>query len=112
MSIGARSQSAKTYLERHFKSFENGKLFFQSCFMYMQTALSDQSSHLATLNELVKHGLLALRETLQQDKELNTSNVSLGIVGEDETFNLIEDEALKQYLDMVEDLSARSSTRT
>jgi 20S proteasome subunit alpha 6 len=25
MSIGARSQSAKTYLEKHYKSFEDGR---------------------------------------------------------------------------------------
>jgi len=40
-SIGARSQSAKTYLEKKFETFEN-----------------------ATLDELIKHGLTAIRETL------------------------------------------------
>ncbi|KAI6100825.1 nucleophile aminohydrolase [Pisolithus croceorrhizus] len=58
MSIGARSQSAKTYLEKHYKSFED-----------------------CTLEELIKHGLHALRETLQQDKELNVNNTSIGIIG-------------------------------
>ncbi|CAE6457798.1 unnamed protein product [Rhizoctonia solani] len=58
MSIGARSQSAKTYLEKHYESFAD-----------------------ASLDELVKHGLHALRETLQQDKELNINNTSIGAVG-------------------------------
>lgn len=60
MSIGARSQSAKTYLEKHHESFA-------SC----------------TLDELVKHGLRALRETLHQDKELNINNTSIAAVGPD-----------------------------
>jgi len=58
MSIGARSQSAKTYLEKHYEDFAD-----------------------ATLEELITHGLHALRETLQQDKELNMNNTSIGIVG-------------------------------
>ncbi|KAJ7499223.1 hypothetical protein FB451DRAFT_1428472 [Mycena latifolia] len=58
MSIGARSQSAKTYLEKHYKSFED-----------------------CSLEDLVRHGLHALRETLQQDKELNVNNTSIGIIG-------------------------------
>jgi 20S proteasome subunit alpha 6 len=58
MSIGARSQSAKTYLEKHYESFAD-----------------------CTLEDLIRHGLHALRETLQQDKELNINNTSIGIVG-------------------------------
>jgi len=33
------------------------------------------------LEELIRHGLHALRETLQQDKELTTNNTSIGILG-------------------------------
>jgi 20S proteasome subunit alpha 6 len=58
MSIGARSQSAKTYLEKHYERFAD-----------------------CTLDELITHGLHALRETLQQDKELTPANTSIGIVG-------------------------------
>lgn len=54
MSIGARSQSAKTYLERHFEEFAT-----------------------CSLEELITHGLHALRDTLQQDKELNVNNTSI-----------------------------------
>ncbi|GAA5880243.1 hypothetical protein JCM16303_003862 [Sporobolomyces ruberrimus] len=58
MSIGARSQSAKTYLESNFEKFPS-----------------------STLEELIGHGLNALRDTLQQDKELTVENTSIGIVG-------------------------------
>ncbi|SCV71810.1 BQ2448_4504 [Microbotryum intermedium] len=58
MSIGARSQSAKTYLEAHYDEFPD-----------------------CDLPTLIKHGLHALRDTLQQDKELTPLNTSIGIVG-------------------------------
>ncbi|KAI9459721.1 20S proteasome subunit [Lactarius psammicola] len=58
VSIGARSQSAKTYLEKHFESFAD-----------------------CSLEDLIRHGLHALRETLQQDKELTINNTAIGIVG-------------------------------
>jgi len=78
MSIGARSQSAKTYLEKHFESFAE-----------------------ASLEELVRHGLCALRDTLQQDKDLNTFNCSVGVVGVDQKFEVIEEERLQGYLDLL-----------
>ncbi|KAI7902620.1 nucleophile aminohydrolase [Cokeromyces recurvatus] len=78
MSIGARSQSAKTYLEKYREEFTD-----------------------ASLDELVRHGLQALRDTLQQDKDLNIHNTSLGIVGEDHPFEIIEGEALQKYLDLL-----------
>ena len=39
------------------------------------------SVYTASLDELIVHGLHALRETLQQDKELTINNTSIGIVG-------------------------------
>ena len=54
MSIGARSQSARTYLERHLSEF----------------AACDAEG-------LIQHGLKALRETLQQDKDLTVDNTSI-----------------------------------
>ncbi|KAH7888058.1 hypothetical protein F5I97DRAFT_1952520 [Phlebopus sp. FC_14] len=89
MSIGARSQSAKTYLEKNYKSFAD-----------------------CTLEELIKHGLHALRETLQQDKELNINNTSVGIIGpsgqhEKPTsppgkFRIVEGEDVAIYLQSME----------
>ncbi|ORY30031.1 20S proteasome subunit [Naematelia encephala] len=74
-SIGARSQSAKTYLEKNFESFE--------------------SADLATL---IQHGLSALHDTLQQDKHLSTSNTSIAIIGppSDEVENLASSGAAKR----------------
>jgi len=48
MAIGARSQSARTYLEKHLNEF-------LSC----------------DLKELVKHGLRALRDTLPNEVDLS-----------------------------------------
>ncbi|OSX60591.1 hypothetical protein POSPLADRAFT_1047999 [Postia placenta MAD-698-R-SB12] len=86
MSIGARSQSAKTYLERHYESFAD-----------------------CNLEELICHGLHALRETLQQDKELTINNTSIGIVGPASAhekdvpsagnFRILEGETIQVYLD-------------
>jgi len=79
MSIGARCQSAKTYLEKHFESFEN-----------------------CTLEELVKHGLLALRDTLQADVELNQLNTSIAIVGENQKLVIISEADMPRYLSLIE----------
>jgi len=85
MSIGARSQSAKTYLEKNYERFAD-----------------------ASLEELITHGLCALRETLQQDKELTIQNTSIGILGpagKDETkpapdgaFRILENVDILPYL--------------
>jgi 20S proteasome subunit alpha 6 len=48
MAIGARSQSARTYLEKHLDEFAT-----------------------ADLDELVKHGLRALRDTLPNEIDIN-----------------------------------------
>lgn len=36
---------------------------------------------IGSLEDLIRHGLHALRETLQQDKELTINNTAVGIVG-------------------------------
>ena len=53
MAIGARSQSAKTYLERHLDEFAD-----------------------SDLDALVAHGLRALRDTLPNEIELNSKVIS------------------------------------
>ena len=60
-AIGARSQMARTYLERHLDEFAD-----------------------SSREELIKHGLLALKESLAQDKELTVDNTSLAIIGFEE----------------------------
>lgn len=57
-AIGARSQMARTYLERHLDKFAD-----------------------CSRDDLIKHGLLALKESLAQDKELTVDNTSLAVIG-------------------------------
>jgi len=78
MAIGARSQSAKTYLEKKFETFEK-----------------------ASLEELIRHGLTALRETLQSES-LTSKNCSVAIVGENQKFEILEGSKLQPYLDSME----------
>jgi 20S proteasome subunit alpha 6 len=83
-AIGARAQSAKTYLEKNYTHFEN-----------------------ATAEELIKHGLLALREAISHkegDKEpepLGVKNCSVGIVGLEGTyrvFTILDDAKLEPFI--------------
>ena len=74
--IGARSQMARTYLERHLDEFEG-----------------------ASREELIKHALRALKESLSHDKELTVDNTSVGIGGLDENFALYEGQDIAEWLD-------------
>nr|AYV89157.1 Proteasome subunit alpha type-1 [Tetranychus truncatus] len=78
MAIGARSQSSRTYLEKNLEKFAE-----------------------SNLNELIRHGLLALRECLPNDLELNVRNVSIAIVGKGQDFNVYDDEKVTQWLDLL-----------
>lgn len=79
MAIGARSQSARTYMEKHLNTFPD-----------------------CDLNELVAHGLRALRDTLPNEVDLNTKNVSIAIVGPDTPLRLADEDTLARYLALVE----------
>ncbi|KAK3696322.1 Proteasome subunit alpha type-6 [Vermiconidia calcicola] len=74
--IGARSQMARTYLERHLEEFE-------AC----------------GREELIGHALRALRDSLSQDKELTVENTSLGVAGVDERFKLYEGQDVAGWLE-------------
>jgi len=76
MAIGARSQAGRTYLERHFEQFAE-----------------------LPLEDLIKHSLLALRETLGTGQELTSANVAVGFVSAEEKFTILEDDKLEPYLD-------------
>jgi 20S proteasome subunit alpha 6 len=78
-AIGARSQSARTYLEKYVDEFAD-----------------------ASLDTLILHGLRALRDTLQQNKELDMQNTSIAIVGKDYSFTILEGDALKNHLNALE----------
>lgn len=74
--IGARSQMARTYLERHLDSFAD-----------------------SSREDLIKHALRALKESLSQDKELTVDNTSVGVAGLDENFALFEGQDIAEWLD-------------
>jgi 20S proteasome subunit alpha 6 len=57
-AIGARSQMARTYLEKNIDAFRG-----------------------CSREELIRHGLRALKESLVQDRELTVDNTSVGVVG-------------------------------
>lgn len=78
-AIGARSQSARTYLEKHHETF-------LAC----------------TKDELITHALQALVGCVSGDDELTADNASIAIVGKDTKFTLIEGDNLKPYLDKLD----------
>jgi 20S proteasome subunit alpha 6 len=67
-----------------------------------------QPTYTGSVEELITHGLHALRETLQQDKELSIKNTSIGILGPagaheagvsaQGNFRILEDEKIDVYL--------------
>ena len=81
-AIGARSQSAKTYLEKKYKEFPK-----------------------CSKDNLIKHSLHALNETLGKNEEdvLTGENCSVAIVGKDQTFEIIRGEKLQNILDNLTD---------
>jgi len=79
MAIGARSQAARTYLEKFLNDFRE-----------------------CELEELVKHGLRALRDTLPNEVDLTNKNVSIAIVGKDHPFTVYDDAGVDPYLAGIE----------
>ncbi|XP_062520355.1 proteasome subunit alpha type-1-like [Corticium candelabrum] len=80
MAIGSRSQSGRTYLERKLHEFSD-----------------------CTLEQLIHHGLRALRETLPSETELSTKNCSIGYVGKDDDFTVLDDDAVEPHLSTLEE---------
>lgn len=85
-AIGARSQMARTYLERNLDKFSD-----------------------CSRDELITHGLRALKETLSQDKELTVDNTSVGAVGlagegkgRIESFKLYDGQSIMPLLEALE----------
>lgn len=79
MAIGARSQGARTYLEKHLHEFLG-----------------------SDLDELIKHGLRALRDTLPNELDLSIKNVSIGIVGRSQEFDILDEDKTSRYLTEIE----------
>ena len=64
------------------------------------------------MNELVKHGLRALRETLPAEQDLTTKNVSIGIVGKDLEFTIYDDDDVSPFLEGLEERPQRKAQPT
>lgn len=79
MAIGARSQSARTYLDRHLDDFKNTE----------------------NAPELVIHALRALRDTLGNEEDLSMDNVQVAVVGRQQPFKMLKAAELKPFLDTV-----------
>lgn len=75
MAIGARSQSARTYLEKHLNSFKD-------CDLY----------------ELINHGIKALAGTLPNETKLNNKNLSICLVGKDTAFKCLSEAETEAYI--------------
>jgi len=81
MAIGARSQSARTYLEKKLD-------IFAEC----------------DLADLIRHALLALRDTLPNEISLSTKNTTVAVVGKDTPFTIFEDADVQPHLDSISDV--------
>lgn len=77
-SIGARSQSARTFLERHLDEFGT-----------------------ANIEQLVELALLALRDTLPAEDNLTKKNTTIAIVGKGTPFKVMDDDDVQPFLDRI-----------
>lgn len=75
MAIGARSQSARTYLEKHLNSFKD-----------------------CNLSELITHGIKSLASTLPNETKLNNKNLSICVVGKDTKFKCLNEAETEAYI--------------
>eukprot|EP00796_Vickermania_ingenoplastis_P005062 gene5062-3649_t len=75
-AMGIRSQSSRTYLEKHFQSFCD-----------------------CSQDELILHALKALGSATSEGVKLNVKNVSIAIVGKDIPFTILDEEMSRKYLD-------------
>ena len=78
-AIGARSQSARTYLEKHYESFPD-----------------------APTDDLIVHALQALVGCVSGDNELTVDNASVAIVSASNKVQILEGDDLTDYLAKLE----------
>eukprot|EP00933_Yihiella_yeosuensis_P050355 TRINITY_DN48161_c0_g1_i1.p1 TRINITY_DN48161_c0_g1~~TRINITY_DN48161_c0_g1_i1.p1 ORF type:complete len:255 (+),score=48.91 TRINITY_DN48161_c0_g1_i1:23-787(+) len=75
-AIGMRSQAAKTYLEKNVEEFAG-----------------------QSLRDVILHAVRALRGTAQE--KISSANISVGYVGKDVSFTVLEDEDVEEYVNIV-----------
>ena len=76
-AIGSRSQSARTYFERHVDLFED-----------------------ANVSELITHGLRALQASAN-DTALTLENTTVAVVGKETPFEIYKDAQLEPYINVL-----------
>ncbi|GAV30398.1 proteasome [Pichia membranifaciens] len=86
-AIGARSQAAKTFMERKLEDFPD-----------------------ASKEQLIEYALTALRDTLAQDKELNSANTTVAVVGVDQDFTVYDDDDVEPWLNLLDSLANTRNT--
>jgi len=79
MAIGARSQAARTYLEKFLDQLPD-----------------------SDMDQLIKHGLRALRDTLPNEVDLTNKNVSVAVVGKGMPFTIYDDAHVEPFLAGIE----------
>jgi 20S proteasome subunit alpha 6 len=79
-SIGARSQSARTYLEDHLAEFPT-----------------------STLDELIFHSLSALKKSASDEGEVKPNSVEIAFVGKNRHFTILKEAEIGSYLDRLKD---------
>jgi len=75
LALGARSQSAKTYLEKNFELFPS-----------------------LNAEELVLYGVRALQASIAQDQELTIQNVAIAVIGKDSPYRELREEEVAEVL--------------
>jgi len=75
MAIGGRSQTAKTYLEKHFNSFAE-----------------------CDMQSLIQHALEAMNATTASDVDLSTQNTSVCVIGKGQDFKELSQPELQEYI--------------
>jgi len=78
-SIGARSQAARTYLEKHYESFPG-----------------------CTKEQLVEHAIKALAGCMAGDEEITAKCTEIGVIGLNEDYNMLSEADIQSYLDRIE----------
>ena len=100
-AIGARSQSARTYLEKKYETFPDGMVLrvmlltpvaAHKCLTLCGVCVA------ASVDELISHALKALSGCTESDKELTTRNTTIAIVGKDLPFKIIDEEDVAPYV--------------
>ncbi|KAL0213255.1 hypothetical protein RCL1_006881 [Eukaryota sp. TZLM3-RCL] len=78
-AIGARSQSARTYLEEHSEEFAE-----------------------CSRTDLILHGIKALRKTVPEEETFNASCCCVCVVSNDEAFRELPVESVQEFFDLIE----------